>query len=506
MSTANRNFYQTTALVTFLSVFERFLGFLYRIILSRTIGSEGVGLYQVALSVFAVLVTVVSSGIPITLSRIITKHKAEGDLKGERASFTAGLLLTLALSLGAFALFFFGRDLFGFLFSDKRAQDVFVIMLFGLVFDCIYAVIRGSFWGNKQFLPYSLIELIEEAVMIIVGTLLVVKCSDVFSGAKSAGIAVVVSYACSFSIASVYFFLKGGRLASPKGEYRPLLSSAVPITAMRTSSSLINSFIAVLLPAQLMQCGMTSAEALSEFGVAFGMAIPVLFAPATLIGSVSLVLVPELSEDFYKGRYDRLRSKTENAIKLTTSIAFLAIPFLLVFGEDLGYIIFSNGKSGEMISCSSLMLLPMSLSMITTSMLNSLNLEKKTLLYYAIGSVALIACIFFLPKYMGSYSLMVGMSLSFIITSVLNLRLIDKTFIKRPRYLKHMLLCLVCAAISSVAAKLLYSLFNKLTGKILSLVFSIGLTGIISLVLYAVFSLIPQDLTKKLFKKKSDSY
>ena len=70
------NIYQTAAYVTIFSVVEKFLGFLYRIVLSRTLGSEGVGLYQIALSVFAVLVTATSSGIPITVSRLITKHRA----------------------------------------------------------------------------------------------------------------------------------------------------------------------------------------------------------------------------------------------------------------------------------------------------------------------------------------------------------------------------------------------------------------------------------------------
>ena len=61
---SRENIYRTAAYVTVFSVAEKFFGFLYRIILSRTLGSEGMGLYQLALSVFAVLVTATSSGIP----------------------------------------------------------------------------------------------------------------------------------------------------------------------------------------------------------------------------------------------------------------------------------------------------------------------------------------------------------------------------------------------------------------------------------------------------------
>ena len=44
-----KKFFKTVAFVTVFSVCEKCLGFLYRIYLSRSIGAEGVGLYQVSL-------------------------------------------------------------------------------------------------------------------------------------------------------------------------------------------------------------------------------------------------------------------------------------------------------------------------------------------------------------------------------------------------------------------------------------------------------------------------
>ena len=89
------NIYQTAVYVTVFSVVEKFLGFLYRIILSRTLGSEGMGLYQLALSIFAVLITAASSGIPITVSRLITKHRAKKNKNAEQSTITAAIVSTL---------------------------------------------------------------------------------------------------------------------------------------------------------------------------------------------------------------------------------------------------------------------------------------------------------------------------------------------------------------------------------------------------------------------------
>ena len=68
-----KNIYRTAAVVTGLSIAERALGFLYRIVLSRLIGAEGLGLYQVALSVFSVFITLGTGGM---YSKLLAARRA----------------------------------------------------------------------------------------------------------------------------------------------------------------------------------------------------------------------------------------------------------------------------------------------------------------------------------------------------------------------------------------------------------------------------------------------
>ena len=310
-SLKSENIYRTAAYVTAFSVAEKFFGFLYRIILSRTLGSEGMGMYQVALSVFAVLATVAASGLPLTVSRLITKYRAEQDRNAQQSVLTAALLSALFFSVPVFLLLWLGRGAFGFLFSDERCMAVLMVLLPSLTFNSVYSVLRGAMWGNKQFIPYCVIDLAEELCMIGAGVLLVTRMTDVFDGAKRVAFAVVLSYLVSFTLSVLYYFCKGGRLKSPRGQLKPLLASALPITGMRTSNSLMNSAISLLLPARLMAAGLSESEAMSEIGVAMGMSMPVLSIPATLIGSLALVMVPELAENFFRGNHSRLRANIE---------------------------------------------------------------------------------------------------------------------------------------------------------------------------------------------------
>ena len=228
---------------------ERFLGFIYRIYLSRTLGAEGLGIYQIALSVLGLFMTITSSGIPITVSRMMIKYKEENKRERINGIVTAGVLCAIALCVPITLLVFSKSGLLDFLFSDKRCLPVLTIMIPGLTFTSVYAVIRGTFWGNKDFLPYSIIEFAEESVMLIAGIILVNGATGVIDGVNKAGYAVLISYLFSFTVSVIYFYAKGGRLNSPKSELKPLIKSATPITAMRTATSLINTLIAVILPA-----------------------------------------------------------------------------------------------------------------------------------------------------------------------------------------------------------------------------------------------------------------
>ena len=420
------NIYKSCAQVTAFSTVEKGLSFLYRIVLSRAIGAEGIGIYQICLTVFAMFLTLASSGVPVTVSRLMAQSGAKNDLSGKHAAVTAGILCTLFVTVPVALLLFFGKNAFSFLFSDPRCMDVFVILLPGLILTAVYAVVRGSFWGNKQFLPYSVIELMEDAVMVISGVLLVRGVSDPLQGATMAVYAVVISYVFSFTVSLFWYFKTGGRFKNPKRQLKPLISSAAPITAMRTSASIINSAVAVLLPTLLVAGGLSNSEAMSLYGVAIGMAIPMLFIPSSAIGSIAVVVAPELSENYYKGRDDLVKFDVEKSVKAAIFISALIVPILFVLGGALSDFLYSSQLCGEIVQKSSFLVLPMCITMMTNTVLNSMNCERRTLLYFLTGAAAMLGCIVGLTAFLGVYSYVCGLACNYLITAALNLRLLKK--------------------------------------------------------------------------------
>ena len=502
--------YANTSIVTGLSVAERGLGFLYRIVLSRLIGAEGLGLYQVALSLFSLFLTVGTGGLPITVSRMISKSKAERDARGERAAVGGGIVLSVLFTLPFCLLLWLFGEKMTFLFSDPRCFPVFRILLTGLTFSSVYAVIRGHFWGNKQFLAPSVLELLEEAVMVIAGVLLLRDVPTPAVGAEKAAWAVVISYAFSFTASLLYFFLQGGKLSSPKTALKPLFNASLPITSVRASGSLVNSAIAVLLPAMLIRAGLDETQALKLFGIVSGMVLPILFIPSTLIGSLSLVLVPELSEDFYRKNFPRLRANLNRGLQVSVWIACALIPFFFAFGKEIGALAYSNAQAGEMLKNSCLILLPMSLTMITTSMLNSMGFEKKTFSYYFVGAAAMLLCILFLPSVCGVYAYVIGLGINFVLNTVCNLVLLWKNkliFQKeggQVRVQGYLLPILFLFPIS-LLGQLFSALCQNVFGAVLCVLIPALSLALCTLVLYCITGLLPIRALFSLFKKKNQT-
>ena len=418
--------FKTAFTVTFFSVFEKFLGFLYRIFLSRTIGSEGIGLYQIALSVFATVLTICSAGIPSTVSRIITKYRAQGLKEKSFGVVTAGLLVTLIVAVPLSLIIMVFPSIIGFAFADERCQPLFLIILPALTINAVYSVLKGMLVGTKDFLPYSVIELIEEAVMIIIGIILISGATSVVDGAQKAIVAVFISYVVSFTLGTGLFLYRGGKIKNPRSELKPLIYSSLPITAMRTANSMVCSLISIILPLRLIASGMGQAEATSAFGAFYGMALPLLYAPMSLIGPFSVVLIPQIAESYYKKDKQSLKSDVEKSLNVTIFLTSLMIPAFFCFGEDVGIFIFNSHEGGIYTSHSSILMMLICLSSLSTSVLNSIGQENKTFLTFLVSNALMLLSIWFLPRFIGIYALLVGYIAVYGIDTILNLHLIKK--------------------------------------------------------------------------------
>ena len=69
-----RTLFTGTLLLTAAGILSRFIGFFYKIFLSRTIGAEGLGIYQLIFPVMALCFSLTSAGIQTSVSRFVSSE------------------------------------------------------------------------------------------------------------------------------------------------------------------------------------------------------------------------------------------------------------------------------------------------------------------------------------------------------------------------------------------------------------------------------------------------
>lgn len=377
--------------LTSFSVVDRALGFVFKIYLSREMGAGGLGIYQVALSFFFVLMTLTTSGLPLISGKLTAAYDAKGMGRRTDSLVSAGLISGGAISLALIGLVVALRAPVSSVIGSEEGRAALYILLPSLLFCSLAAAFRGAFWGKERYATISVIELTEQIVRIaLCVALFAVGMDKIYAAALSLAVAMAVSAVAT----AVCYFARGGRLSRPRGEFAPLLSAAMPISVLRASTSLVNSLMAVAVPFLFVTSGYTDGEAMEMFGATVGMAMPLLFLPITVIGSLSQAMIPALAKADAAGDKAEVRRRAETAIGFSVVVACVFLPLFGGLGAECGEAVYGDARAGEFLRMGSALLLPIALESVTSSMMNSLGMEKQGFLNYVIGSAVMFGVMF----------------------------------------------------------------------------------------------------------------
>lgn len=487
--------------LSFFSILDRALGFFFKIYLSRELGAEALGAYQVALSLFFVLLTVTTSGIPLVVSKLTAKYRQDKNLRAEQSLANAALILGLIFSLTICLVVILLKRPLASLFADSRSVTVLLFLLPSIVFSSIYSAFRGNLWGRERYFAVSLVEVVEQIVRIAACIAFFMLGYDkLYFTALSLSIGCFVSAA----VCAIYYFSIKGRLKSPRGQFIPLLKSSTPITVSRGASSLINSLIAIVVPFLLITSGYNNSQAMELFGSSIGMAMPLLYIPITVIGSLAFVLIPTVSASMTSGNYKSVNQQIEKAISFSIVFSAIFIPVFLSLGKPIGLFIYDNADAGNFIAASGWLMLPVALENITSSIMNSLDLEMRSFANCMIGSGVMFAFLFAFYGHFNIMLLSIGLGLSWTTATILHIIAICKKTGLKLNFIPKLIKSVIIIIPSHFVTLWLFNLMTNL--HILLAILIAALVGIVFFICTAtVFSLIEIDIFRSKRKKPSKS-
>jgi len=470
--------------------------------------TEMLGIFSIASSFFGVLTTIVCSGISITIARFVSINHDHGNYRKNDSIISSSLVVTITLSIILGLAVIVGKNIFVKILSDIDCYLLLICSIPALIICGFYTPFKSYLLGREKYFESSLVELVEQILRIIVCFIIFVFCKQL-SVLYAPIVALNIAALLSTILGIFYYFKCGGRLSKRNLQFKPLISKSTPITIVKMLSTLLMPVVTIILPLRLVAAGMTSEMALSELGIASGMTLPLLSIPGTIIGSLAVALIPQITTLYENKENNTIVRQIKSSYIFTIIVTMICIPPFITLGENICMFIFNNEYAGILLAKASWVMLPMGISQLSSTILNSMGYEKKTFKYYLISSIFLLLGVWILPKYIGVESVIWALGISSLVVAILNTYKINSLIGYKLNILKPLIISILIALPITLLSIYIKNIFSIFTNNIFVIIISSIISIVCYLSLLIAFGVVKLELIKeklysfRIFKKKN---
>lgn len=446
------------------SIGLQLLGFAYRIFISRITGPGGMGVYQLVMPVYFILMSITLSGLTTAVTNISSGQNALGDGAGMRRLVRMSLMLFVGLfAAAAVPAALFSGWISEHILGDGETQLALLIMLPCLFLTGFENIFKSWFYGIKNVKPPALSDQLEQIVRIAAVAALLLLFPP--ANPAMAAALIVAGMTVSETFSSIFLAVKY-RLAQPRvpaqaapapdgGKlFRKILSVALPVSAAGLIGNLISSANTVLIPQRLIVSGMSQGDAVGALGVMLGMAMPLFMLPMAFIGPLVMVLLPRLSEGCALNDTPDVHRKIGKALHVTGLIALPVVAVMTPMGQSVCQLLYGQllpQKCFYLLAASSVFIY---YQIVTSGILNGIGRQNASMVNSVIGGIVQLAFTWFAvadPK-LGIYGFLYGMLASSALSAALNMNCLIGRAGFRVRWARWFLMPLLSAAASGLAS------------------------------------------------------
>lgn len=368
-----RVFLSGVAVLTLSTVLVKLIGLFYKIPMLHYLGSEGMGYFNAAYEWYALLCIISTSGLPLASSMLIARARAVGDtaavLRVERLAMRVFALLG---TLGSLLLFFCAAPI-SVLIGSPDTRYALMAVAPTMLFSCFSGAYRGYFQGYQDMIPTAVSQTIEAAGKLMFGLTFAALAWKRGMDAPHVAAWAMLGLSIGVAVATVYLCLhrKGYRAAAvsiPQIEavagrdisLKSLLAIAVPVTISSSVMSLTRLFDMTMILRRLQHIGYDSAGANALYGNYTTMVVPIFNLIPSLITSVALALVPTLTAAVKAGDDQTQRSTARTAIRLTALLSLPASLAVVIYSRTILSLLFRGQEAAVEMSAPMLSVLAVS--------------------------------------------------------------------------------------------------------------------------------------------------
>ena len=404
-------------MLTAVNLLLRFAGTGFQVYLSGRIGSSGIGLLQLVLSVGSLSLTAGIAGI-----RTATMYLTAGEL-GRKRPHTVTWVLSACMGYSILCSGFISVLLFAFApqvsfywIGDIRVVGAVRLFAAFLPVNCLSAVMCGYFTAANRIGTLAAVEIGEQLCAMGSTVFLLWRAQGDLAASCMAVVAGSGMGSCFTLLSLVFLRLREKVPDSPRIPiWKRLLQTALPLAVADDVKAGISTTENLMVPKRLsLHPGTNSA--LSAFGMVCGMVFPVMMFPAAIVFSLAELLIPELARCDAAGSCTRIRYLAKRSLKTVLLYGSLCSGVLFLTAPELCETLYGSTQAGLYLKTFALLVPMLYCDIITDAMTKGLGQQTACVRYNIFTSLLDVVFLFFLlPKWGLS-----GYFFSFLVTHLIN--------------------------------------------------------------------------------------
>lgn len=403
-------------ILTAFTLICRFLGMAFRMYLTARIGSEGIGLYQLIMSVYTLFATLSTAGFAVAVSRLAAERlaAAKDDAEGNAAArkiFRVSSAVSLSIALVLMVVMAASaQPIADLLLKDSRITLPLRVLALTMPFIALSSCLKGYFLARRRMWMNASAMLFEQVIkiaviMAFIGTQL--KTSNDIGNLTMGvvGGATLGEVASYLYLVVMYLITKktDGKSSEIKIKINKPLKTVLSVTIPIAASAYVTNFLHtgenIIIPMGFVSHGSEYSKALADFGIIRGMAIPALFFPFAFLSSLVSVLIPEISRDNTTDK-EAAKKRISKVLNLSFVFAIFSGAVFFFLPEQISQLFYRTSEATHAIKILSVVTPLMYIETICDGILKAVGQQTATLRYNIYNSILrIVSVMLVIPRF-----------------------------------------------------------------------------------------------------------
>lgn len=422
-------FIQSTIILIIGGAITKFLGMFIRIIMTRLVGLDGIGLYMLIYPTFSLFMTLSQLSMPVAISKLVSEETHDN----KKIVFTA-IPVTLLFNLFLILIIILLAPILANSFlQEPRAYLPILAIALVIPFDSLSNLLRGYFFGKQKMLPHVISHVLEQIIRLTIIVIITPKLLTIGVTYAVAGLVLVNMVSEILSIGILLFFLPKNihiykkDIKPSRNNLKDLLDIALPTTGGRLIGSIGYFLEPILLTTVLLLVGYSNQYIVTEYGIVSGYVMPLLLMPGFFTNAISNALLPVISKAYASHQYSYVKKKVKQAIFFSLLIGIPYTIIMMLFPEFFLHTFYHTYHGSTYLRIIAPVFLLYYVQAPLAAAMQSMNLSKEMMFDNLRGIIIkTIALILFSFLHIGMYPLLIATTLSVLITTGRHLKHLKK--------------------------------------------------------------------------------